>query len=638
MEVRDQDVNSVPPKEDPVSRIGDAMVKEGLITEEQLARALRVQGHLETPRQLGEILTEMGYVTRHAVSDIIRKYGKTMRLGEMLLEQGLVSTEDLNQCLVIHKEQNKPVGQVLVEQGAINERTLLRNLAHQAQVPYVEPSFAMVDSQLLKGVSPEYLERYHFVPFSRNEEGVVTVVVTDLRDEELKRIIAELYQGNCTLALGPNDAVSQVINDFSHYRADGTADVVEAAGEVESDEDSVVQLVNHIITQAIDEGASDIHIEPMADRIRLRYRIDGVLAYKTDLPLDLLQRMMSRLKILADCNITESRRHQGGRFNLIHKGGEFDLRLSLYVAVHGESAVIRVLNKTKGLVSLQELGMGSAMLERFREDVLDMPTGVVLITGPTGSGKTTTLYSSLDYNNDIDTKIITVEDPVEYLIDGLIQCSVHDKVGRTFDGTLREIVRQDPDIIVLGEIRDHITAQTAIQAALTGHKVYSTFHTEDTIGGLVRLMNMEIEAFLISSTVISVVAQRLLRRICDHCQQPYLPPPAEIRRLGLDANEIRDYEFKRGQGCKHCNFTGYSGRVAVYELLVLNDYVKEAILDKKPAHQIRQISMDTTGLVSMREDALSKVFNGVTSFEEVLKHTPRTFELRPISQIVALTQ
>jgi type IV pilus assembly protein PilB len=300
--------------------------------------------------------------------------------------------------------------------------------------------------------------------------------------------------------------------------------------------------------------------------------------------------------------------------------------------------VLRILNKQMGILDLDELGMNPIMRERYRTDVLDIPTGVVLITGPTGSGKTTTLYSSLAYSNKIDMKIITAEDPVEYMIDGLIQCSIYEKIGRTFESTLREIVRQDPDIIVLGEIRDRTTAETAIQAALTGHKVYSTFHTEDTIGGLLRLIDMDIETFLISSTVISVLAQRLLRRICTVCGVSYTPGARELDRLGLSIEEVREFEFKRGQGCKACNYTGYHGRTAAYELLVLNEEVKEAILTKRPAHVIRKISTDTTGLISMREDAIGKTVRGLTTFEEVLRHTPRTFEMRQLRQILSMTQ
>lgn len=617
------------------SPIGEALVKEGVISQDQLKRALRVQSLLEEPRQLGDVLLELGYATKLAIQEAVAKHGSTMRLGDMLIEQGLITEEALEMALATQKERGIRLGEALIAIGAINERTMLQNIAHQARAPYIEPSLAMVDVALLKGVSPDYLAKHQFVPFSKSDDGIMTVVMHELHNDTTRRAIEELYQGNVVFAIGPADAIGETIEDFRRYRLkrEEGKDTTEAAPE-----DAVVQLVNHILGQAVEEGASDIHIEPMSNVTRVRYRIDGVLVYKTDLPSDLLPKVISRIKIMADCNITEHQRHQGGRLLYKARDKEVDMRLSVYVSVHGESAVLRVLNKEMALVTLDMLGMSSNMAERFREDVLDLPTGVVLITGPTGSGKTTTLYSSIDYCNKIGVKIITAEDPVEFTIEGIVQCTIYDKIGRTFDMTLREMVRQDPDIIVMGEIRDKTTANVAIQAALTGHKVYSTFHTEDTIGGLLRLIDMEIETFLISSTVISVVAQRLLRRICKHCSAPYTPTAKEAQLLGLEHQQVREYEYKKGRGCGNCAYTGYRGRVAVYELLVLNEMVKEAILQKKTAHEIRQISMETTGLVSMREDGVAKVVKGITTFEEILEHTPRTFNMRPLRQVLTLCQ
>ncbi len=627
---------SSPASKDPLhSVIGDALVKAGAITDVQLTRALRVQAMLEDPKQLVEVLVELGYGDRKSLNAAIATQGVNLRLGDLLVEQGIITSDTLVIALKTQKEQGIRLGEALLNLGALNERTLLRNVAHQSGVPYIEPNASMLDQRLLSGISPEFLLKNGILPLSRSDDGITTVIVSDLDDVKTKQVVHELYRQTARLALGPKDAIRQSIKDFKNVRAAGDVSSAENDG---GQDDNIVPILNHIIHEAIKEGASDVHIEPMSEVVRIRYRIDGVLVYKTDLPKELLVKLVSRLKIMAELNIAEHQRHQGGRFQVEFDGREVDLRLSLYVTVFGETAVMRILNREMALVTLDRLGMAPNMLIRYREDVLHTPTGVVLYTGPTGSGKTTTLYSSIAYCNDIHTKIITAEDPVEFTIEGIIQCSINEKIGRTFKSTLREIVRQDPDIIVMGEIRDKESAEVAIQAALTGHKVYSTFHTEDTIGGLLRLIDMDIETFLISSTVVSVVAQRLLRRICEHCTAPYVPTGKEAQSIGLSLDELRQYEYKRGRGCNHCAYTGFRGRIGAYELLVLNDAVKEAILAKKPAHVIREISVETTGLISMREDAVAKVVRGETTFDEVFRHTPRTFNVRSLRQILALSE
>ncbi|MCP4721973.1 MAG: type II/IV secretion system protein, partial [Desulfobacteraceae bacterium] len=309
----------------------------------------------------------------------------------------------------------------------------------------------------------------------------------------------------------------------------------------------------------------------------------------------------ARIKVLCKANIAEKRRHQDGRMTFEHKGNSFDLRTSVFVTIFGEKIVLRILNRIDQIIKFDNIGMQPKMLERFKKDVLNVPSGVMLITGPTGSGKTTTLYSCVSEISNPQTSIITAEDPVEYVVEGISQCSIDPNINLTFEETLRHIVRQDPDVIVIGEIRDNYSANVAVHAALTGHKVLTSFHTEDSISGLIRLMNMDIEPFLISSTVVCILAQRLLRKVCSHCQESYAPSSSDLKLLGYTPDDIKKYPLVKGKGCPVCNHTGYKGRIPVFELLVLDDFVKEAILDCKSSYELRRISMETTGLVTLME-------------------------------------
>ena len=341
---------------------------------------------------------------------------------------------------------------------------------------------------------------------------------------------------------------------------------------------------------------------------------------------------------MAGVDIANKRHHQDGKIDYHYCGQKLDIRFSSYITVFGENIVLRILSIKTGLKDLTELGFSKNTLKKYIEEVLESSSGVVIMTGPTGSGKTTTLYGSIGQCNDTSVKIITAEDPVEYVIDGIVQCSINDYIGLTYNETLRAMVRQDPDIIVLGEIRDKKSAEVAIQAALTGHKVFSTFHTEDSISGIIRLIDMDIETFLISSTVLSIVAQRLLRKICPHCKHSYTPDPYDVIKVGLNQDDIKGYEFFKGEGCKHCNYTGYIGRIGIFELLILNEPVKNAILEKKTSYEIRKVSFETTGLITLLEDGIAKILEGITTFEEVKKHIPQTAPPRKPEQILKLVE
>jgi type IV pilus assembly protein PilB len=352
-----------------------------------------------------------------------------------------------------------------------------------------------------------------------------------------------------------------------------------------------------------------------------------------DVPLDQATSLVGRIKVMAGADIAERRRHQDGRINFETARGHIDLRVSIYATIHGEKIVMRLLNNRDTLLSIKELGMAPRMLEALQRDALDAPSGVVMVTGPTGSGKTTTLYGAVNYLNDAKTSIITAEDPVEYMIDGISQCSINPKINLSYAETLKHIVRQDPDVVVIGEIRDLFSAEVAINAALTGHKVLTTFHTEDSIGGLIRLLNMNIEAFLISSTVVSVVAQRLVRRVCPRCAEDHVLTPGEQSRLGYSAADAVGLTFKRGRGCPACRHVGYSGRLAVFELLVLNELVRDAVLARRTAFEIRRVCLESSGLVTLLEDGIAKAAAGLTSFEEIIRQLPRLNRPRPIGEL-----
>ena len=340
--------------------------------------------------------------------------------------------------------------------------------------------------------------------------------------------------------------------------------------------------------------------------------------------------------VLAEADIAEHRVHQQGRIFLKCDGEDIDLRASFYVTVAGENAVLRILRKASALVGLEEMGFAPAALTTFLQDVLEPSSGTLLVTGPTGSGKTTTLYAAMQRLVDSTSKVITCEDPVEYVVDGITQCSVSDRPGMSFVDSLKSIVRQDPDIILVGEIRDAESANMAIHCALTGHKVLTTFHTEDSVGALVRLIQMDIEPFLISSTITAILAQRLVRRQCPYCRVDYQPTAMEIRALSLPREELQSFSLTKGRGCPACHYTGYRGRVGVFELLIMNDLLRDTILQKPPAHEIRRVAQEAPDFVSLQEDGIAKALRGETTLAEVAANCPRRSILRPLRQLVEM--
>ena len=608
------------------------LIQDNVLTEEKLSYARRVRTKLNSPKPLLSILSELGYVSAEQQRETLKKHRISVKLGALLVELGYLRESDLRTALAIQKESaaGTKLGDILLENHLIDEHKLIEVLADQLGFANIEPEFGSIDRKLLEKAYPGWYRRCNLIPVGI-ENGQVLVAFADPLDQKTRQEAEQVFGANLIPLIASNRAIQEVIRVFERgYQTLSTQ-------TPSFQEKSVAEIIDAVFTDALQAGASDIHIEPMKEYLRIRFRRDGILIIHKTLDKNLAPAISNRLKILAKADIAERRRHQDGRIMLedAKTGRQIDIRVSFYVTIYGEQAVLRLLRKAQ-LLSLKEIGLFPRILTNFCQDALDTPSGIILITGPTGTGKTSTLYSCVNYLNSIDRSIITVEDPVEYVIDGIAQCSLNPKIDLTFETTLPHIVRQDPDIIVLGEIRDRFSAEAAIQSALTGHKVLTTFHTEDTIGGLLRLMNMDIETFLISSTVVSVLAQRLLRRVCLACAEPYQPNSTELQRLGYKASDLEDAVFKKGHGCDACGYMGYRGRVGVFELLVLNVMVKDAILQKKASYEIRRISLETSGMMTLLEDGIVRAAQGQTTLSEVLRYLPRLDKPRPLKEIKRL--
>lgn len=610
-----------------LSSLGDLLVADGVISSRQLEAALERQRVTRPPRKLGEILIEERITSAQRIQETVKAHGTEYPFGGLLVLLELLTPGQLDQCLAHQRSHpGTRIGEIALDKEFVAERQLLLALSYHFDRAYIEPDFTLLDQNLLKRVSVAFLRARTAIPVFTDGK-TATVVTPDPARADIVKDFSAALRMPVELAVGPRDAILQAISDVEHFNRPSTP-------AVEAGDDNVIAIVDYLFTRAIRDKASDIHIEPMSNRVRVRFRIDGELVHRTDFPTYLGPKISSRIKVLCNADLAERRRHQGGRIVYKTAGDDVDLRVSIFVTVHGENIVIRLLHKSTGVLPIEKLGMLPSLLQRYKDAVLEVPTGVVLFTGPTGSGKTTSLYSSINYSNKPGVKIITAEDPVEYLVDGLVQCSIDPTAGRDFERTLREIVRQDPNIIVVGEIRDRQTANIAIEAALTGHKVFATFHTEDSIGSLIRLLDMDIETFLISSTVVCVVAQRLARRICDDCKTIVTPSAFEIRTLELNPDDVRRHTFYKGAGCHKCNRTGYRGRVGLYELLMINGSIREMVLDKRSAHEIRHHALKAVNLYGLQEDGIAKALLGLTTLEQVIRQAPRVSEQRSLDQIL----
>ena len=601
------------------------LLQVGKINRDQVEHAARIQSKLSTFSPLLKILKDLKFINDQDVRETLCKTSSPVRIGDLLSELGYISPEDLEAAIRIQQESDsqEKLGRVLVKHNFIDEQVFIEILSIQMGYPFIEPGLNNIDRELCGKIPKTLMATHGFVPI-KSDDGSVRVAFADPLDHETLQTVRRFLGNNIVPIIAQSRSIRKTVELLAEKKA-GQALAVDTS--------TVVGTVNSIILAALKNGASDIHIEPMEDHLQVRFREDGVLNHFKDFPKEIIPALSSRLKIMCQADIAEKRRHQGGRILFEYDEGQLDLRVSFFVTIHGEKIVLRLLNRKQELYDLTAIGLAPRMLSRFLEDAVYQPSGVVLVTGPTGSGKTSTIYSCIHALMSPQVSIITAEEPVEYVIEGVAQCSIDPKIDLTFEETLRHIVRQDPDVIVIGEIRDAYSAEVAVQAALTGHKVLSTFHTEDSIGGLIRLLNMDIAPFLVSSTVVSVLAQRLLRRVCAHCAVDVKPTPMQLQRLRCAAKELQGANFKKGRGCKMCKQTGYRGRIGVFELLVLDEPVRTAILERKTSYEIRTISISHSGLITLLEDGLVKAAAGVTTVDELLRCLPIFSPPRPLAEL-----
>jgi type IV pilus assembly protein PilB len=551
------------------------------------------------------------------------------RLGEILVEAGELREEDIRKALTEQNKYGEKLGKVIVKMGLLSEKEIIDTVSKQLGIPITNLDKRELPEELIKLVPEDISKNYMVMPVERRF-NVLRLAMVDPLDidamDEVARIVRMevepciVTEGEMKRALEKYYGVKTIVEetleklkekeDATHIKVEEE----EATGPIDMTgvEEPVIQLVNSILTQAIADSASDIHIEPTEKEMRIRMRIDGRLREVTAPQKKMLLPMVSRIKILGGMDISKTRTPQDGRFDIKDSAKEVSLRVSTYPTVYGEKVVMRLLDRSAALYGIDKLGLLPDDKEKVLK-VLKRPYGFILSTGPTGSGKSTTLYAILNYINTPEKNIITIEDPVEYTIDSVVQSQVNPKAGLTFETGLRAILRQDPDVIMVGEIRDKETATIAVHAALTGHIVLSTFHTNDASGALTRLIEMGIEPFLVASSLSCVMAQRLLRRICNECKEAYQPPRALLESLGVKG----DVPLYRGRGCPVCKNTGYKGRIGVFEILTMDDRIRELAISKGSSEAIKKVAMEN-GMREIQDDAIQKALLGWTTLEEAL--------------------
>jgi len=555
----------------------------------------------------------------------------------LIRERGMLDDLQMEEVMQEHQRSGKPVAQVIQDYGLLDMDSVLQIIADHLGTMVMPVEEAAITPEVVAAIPAESARMYQCLPLALSD-GTVQVALVDPLNPAVLDELGFTVSHQLQLVVADPTAVQKAIDKFYPSQAGaGYSDLLkEMSGSMDlsSMEDGkpggikiddavhdapIVKFVNLVLMQAVQDGASDIHFEPFEDEFKIRYRVDGALYEMSPPPRHLAAPVTSRIKVMANLNISERRLPQDGRISVNIAGKQVDLRVSTLPTAFGESVVLRVLDRSAVNLEIESLGFPKFVYD-YTIETINQPNGIFAVTGPTGSGKTTTLYSCLRRINAIDTKLLTVEDPVEFDIEGIMQVQVNEGAGMTFMKALRAFLRQDPDIIMLGEMRDLETAQIAIQASLTGHLVLSTLHTNDSAGAVTRLVDMGVEPFLISSTLLAVLAQRLVRKVCRQCRTPFEPTESQLSQLNLSPHDVGDRMFYYGRGCPVCHDTGYKGRKGIYELLVVTDPVRNLINERAPTVVIRQKAIEL-GMVTLRDDGLRNIYDGESSVEEVLKYT-----------------
>lgn len=623
------------------ANIGELLLRQGIIDEDQLKHAMSEQER--TGIMLSKILVRLGMVSEETLTNILGVQMQSttkMRIGEMLMAQGYITEAQLDKALEQQKITGQRLGKTLVSLGFMPEEKLIEILSIQFEIPYVSLSNFSFDPDVVKYLSEDVCRGYNVVPLFVNlKEKILTMAMSDPTNMRVIDIVKFKAQMDIDVVMASEKDVSAAIERLYAERvsADETLSSLLSASD-EKDEletverdgynqepeltdeegQQVVKIVTTLIHEAIARGASDIHLEPQETYLKLRYRIDGDLQVMAPIPARLMAQILSRIKLLAKMDIAEKRKPLDGRFTVRYRGSEVDLRVSSFpVSLRkrgvAEKIVMRILDPNSGQFPLKDMGFDPRVFKQFLE-AINLPNGIILVTGPTGSGKSTTLYASIREILDSTINISTMEDPVELNVDGVNQGQINVAAGFTFAAGIRALLRQDPDVIMIGEMRDRETSSMAIEAALTGHLVFSTLHTNDASGAFPRLLEMDLEPFLVSTAIKGVLAQRLVRRICKYCKEP-LDIPQELRD---ELHLTPEMQFYHGKGCPKCDGSGYKGRCGIYEFLVPNETIRNLILKRASGDDIKRAAIQETNLITLRMDGIQKALDGLTTLEQAL--------------------